>query len=92
MSAPTLSDAAACRFITLYAKPSATTCPDFEAFVWTKATPVPAIDVEYVANAIHVANAAGRAFYLFFKHKAARDGMKAALARAGVHATQAVLQ
>lgn len=92
MTAPTLSDAATCRFITLYAPSGAAASRDFEAFVWTKAEMVPAVDVEYVANAIRDAGAAGRGFYLIFRHKPARDRMKCALALAGIYATPAVVQ
>jgi hypothetical protein len=92
MSTPTLSAAAGCRFITLYAPPGAAPGPDFEAFLWTKAEPVPAVDVEYVARAIREAGAAGRGFYLIFRHKPARDRMKFALSLAGINATRAVIQ
>jgi hypothetical protein len=92
MSAPSIADMAKCRFITLYSPPGLVGNCAFEAFVWTRPTPVPQCDVDYVAGAIREAHSGGRNFYLFFQHNAPRDHMKVALADAGIIAAQAVIQ
>ncbi|MEO3475299.1 hypothetical protein AAFN86_25790 [Roseomonas sp. CAU 1739] len=92
MSAPGLAHMAKCRFITLYSPPGMVGNGGFEAFIWMKASHVPQCDVDYVAQAIREAHAAGHNFYLFFQHGEARDTFKDALTVAGIVAARAVVQ
>ena len=84
---------AACRFRTVFLPVAgAVRGREGEIFLWTEPTPAPPCDVECVADAIRTATDAGRAFYLFFKHREPRDAMKRALLAAGINARREVLQ
>lgn len=94
MSAPGLASMLKdCPFRTVYVpRGSAVATQDFEAFYWPDRKQVPPCDVAYVADAIRTAGDAGRAFYLFFRHRKPRDAMKRALDASGIAAVRGTLQ